>query len=601
MPNQNTMPESFFKKQVALYDTRLRQIKKQIARTAAGRISSFSVTVLGIYLLADRGLLPVLWVAVGGFSVFGFFVFRHVRLFRQKAYAEKLLAINQNELRLFHHDTSQQKTGVQFTDANHPFSGDLDLFGQRSLFQLLDRCATFPGRRRLAAFLQSPSKSKEIIQKQQQAVAELAALPHWRQEFQAAAVDEEEETNGEALVHWVSTEEKQFLKPVYLFLLWLTPLLGFSDILLISLGILPISSFFLFLVLPFAVMKPRQAEIRRVYLLLGKKSKQLTQYARLFEKLEQKNFTSEVMQNAVSILVDGNASAFAGVKKLSDITKVFDYRLNLLVGIFLNVFFLWDILQCRRLELWKKRYRHKMAVWFDVLAQTDALCSLAGFAFQHPEAVYPHPVKDGFLLRGQNLKHPFIDPAVCVGNPVNIEGWGHFQVITGANMAGKSTYLRTVGINFVLAMTGAPVLADDFVFTPVQLFTGIKTSDSLQDGESYFFAELKRLKEIIRRLENGEKLFILLDEILRGTNSTDKQKGSRALLKQFILLGASGLIATHDLSLGALQKDFPEEVENKRFEVEIEDDRLQFDYLLKEGISQNLNATFLMKKMGITL
>ena len=599
MSEQNSGPESFFKAQTALYETRLQQVKKQIARVATGRIMSFLLTVLGIYLSAGYGPVPVSCIALAGFSVFGFFVFRHVRLFRQKAYTEKLLSINQNELRLFRRDTSQQPTGEAFAVAHHPFAGDLDLFGQGSLFQLLDRCATFLGRRRLAAFLNFPSKTPETIRKRQQAIAELAADPHWRQEFQAAGSGED--TAADSLLQWAVTGKTHFSKPVFLFLLWLTPLLGFADILLISLGILPIGSFFLFLMLPFAVLVPRQAEIQQAFMLLGKKSAQMEQYARLFEKLERKKFNSGIMQDAVKVLAGGEDSAFVAVKKLSDISKAFDYRLNLLVGIFLNVFFLWDIMQSRRLGQWKKRYGNKMDSWFDVLAQTDALCSLAGFAFQHPKAVYPHPVKDRFLLRGQNLKHPFIDPAVCVGNPVNIEGWGYFQVITGANMAGKSTYLRTVGVNFVLAMTGAPVLADEFVFTPVQLFTGIKTSDSLQDGESYFFAELKRLKEIIERLEKGERLFILLDEILRGTNSKDKQKGSQALLKQLIRLGASGMIATHDLSLGALQKEFPENVVNKRFEVEIINNRLQFDYLLKEGISQNLNATFLMKKMGITV
>ncbi|PIX92139.1 hypothetical protein COZ26_03410, partial [Candidatus Kuenenbacteria bacterium CG_4_10_14_3_um_filter_39_14] len=163
------------------------------------------------------------------------------------------------------------------------------------------------------------------------------------------------------------------------------------------------------------------------------------------------------------------------------------------------------------------------------------------------------------------------------------------------------TYLRTIGINLVLAMTGAPVLAKSFEFKPVQLFTGIKTSDSLQDGESYFFAELKRLKELIDRLKSGQSLFIILDEILRGTNSADKQKGSKALITQLISFHCSGMIATHDLTLGELTLRFPEYVSNKRFEVEIQNDNLKFDYLLKDGISENLNASFLMKKMGITV
>ena len=599
---QQTTPEQFFRQQVTQYEQQLSQIRKNIRQVAALRISVFLITVLGIYLTAGQTWIAVLLVAFTGFSLFGFFVFRHIRLYKQKKWVESLLSINENELRLLKRDTSHQPDSRAFLDVAHPFAADLDILGKRSLFQLLDRSATHIGREHLALTLLYPLKQKEQIKKRQDAIAELSAIPHWRQAFQALGnITEEDITGVEDLLKWAKDTKTVFNKPVYKVLLIITPLLGFVDVGLVSFGLLPYSSFLAFLLLPFFVLVPRLAQINKAYAHLSKKTSLLEQYAALFEKTEEKYFHSSIMQQTVQTLAEGETSAFGAVKQLSGITKAFDYRLNMLAGFFLNVFFLWDIWQTIRLEKWKNRYGKKLSLWFDTLAQVDELCSLAGFAFQHPEAVFPEVAVGNFRVQGKNLKHPFIDPAVCVGNPVDIDGWGKFHVITGANMAGKSTYLRTVGVNFVLAMSGAPVLADSFVFTPVQLFTGIKTSDSLKDGESYFFAELKRLKEIIVRLEKGEKLFIILDEILRGTNSKDKQKGSNALLRQFIRLGASGLIATHDLALGDLAADFPENVINKRFEVEIEHNQLQFDYLLKEGISQNLNATFLMKKMGITV
>ena len=189
----------------------------------------------------------------------------------------------------------------------------------------------------------------------------------------------------------------------------------------------------------------------------------------------------------------------------------------------------------------------------------------------------------------------------CVKNDIEFTEYPYFLIITGANMAGKSTYLRTIGVNFVLACMGAPVCADSLRFTPSNLVTSLRTSDSLNDNESYFFAELKRLKMIIDRLESGEKLFIILDEILKGTNSVDKQKGSIALVQQFIRLQSCGIIATHDLLLGSLEQTFPQHIKNYRFEADITNDTLTFSYRLKEGIAQNMNATFLMKKMGITL
>ncbi len=595
-------PQQFFKEQVRQYSRQLSQVQRQIRRVASLRISMFLLTVIGIYLTAGHSLSGLLVVAIAGFSLFGFFVFRHIRLFKQKKWVESLLQINENELRLLKRDTSHQPDCQEFMETSHPFVADLDIFGKRSLFQLLDRCATQIGREHLALTLLYPLKQKKQITARQEAIAELSGMPRWRQAFQALGNTGEKDRNKAAgLMHWAKTTETVFNKPVYRMLLVVTPLLGLGLLALNLFGMLSFGGFLIFLLLPLAVLGPKLTQINKVYEHLGKRTALLEQYAALFEKTEEKEFSCKIMKEAVETLVAGETSAFRAVHKLSVISKAFDYRLNMVAGFFLNIFFLWDIRQSIRLEKWKRQYGRTLSLWMETLAQVDELCSLAGFAFQHPDAVFPRVVTDDFRVKGKNLKHPFLDPAVCVGNPVDIDGWGRFHVVTGANMAGKSTYLRTIGINYVLAMTGAPVLADSFVFTPVQLFTGIKMSDSLQDGESYFFAELKRLKEMIVRLEKGEKLFIILDEILRGTNSKDKQKGSKALLRQFVRFGASGLIATHDLTLGELAADFPENVINKRFEVEIEQDQLQFDYRLKEGVSQNLNATFLMKKMGITV
>jgi DNA mismatch repair ATPase MutS len=234
------------------------------------------------------------------------------------------------------------------------------------------------------------------------------------------------------------------------------------------------------------------------------------------------------------------------------------------------------------------------------LAEADALCSLANFHFNHPESVFPSIAEDGILLRARGMGHPLIPTRTRVDNPADITGWRHFTIITGANMAGKSTYLRTVGVNLVLAMAGSAVIAVEMTFCPAQLITSIRTRDSLQKNESYFYAELKRLKQIIDRLSQGQKLIILLDEILKGTNSRDKQSGSRALLEKLLHHDASGIIATHDLALGEMEKDHPGNIINKSFEVVIENDLLVFDYKLKEGIARQMNATFLMKKMGIT-
>jgi DNA mismatch repair ATPase MutS len=262
---------------------------------------------------------------------------------------------------------------------------------------------------------------------------------------------------------------------------------------------------------------------------------------------------------------------------------------------------LWDIRSAIRVAKWQQRHAPNIEKWFYALAEFDALCSLAGFAYNHPGYAWPEITEEYFHMSGRGLCHPLMKPDVCVPNDIAIDSHPRFMIVTGANMAGKSTFLRTVGVNFVLACAGLPVCASQLRVSPCSLVTSLRTSDSLADGESYFFAELKRLKMMIDRLRAGERLFIILDEILKGTNSVDKQRGSLGLVRRLVALDACGIIATHDLALGGLVDELPDHVSNHRFEADITGDELSFSYTLREGIAENMNASFLMQKMGITV
>jgi DNA mismatch repair ATPase MutS len=252
-------------------------------------------------------------------------------------------------------------------------------------------------------------------------------------------------------------------------------------------------------------------------------------------------------------------------------------------------------------ERWKERYSDDILRWYDIIGEFDALASLGNFACNNPDYILPEQVGDQFSFEASDLGHPLISKAECITNSITIHGWNQYCIITGANMSGKSTFLRTVGVNYVLAMVGAPVFASKCKFFPIRLHSSIRTSDSLSRKESFFYAELKRLKEIITEMENGQRTFILLDEILKGTNSRDKQAGSIALLEQLIKYPSVGLIATHDLVLGDLINNYPDNIHNLCFEIQIVDDEMSIDYKLQDGVCQNLNATFLMKKMGILI
>ena len=595
-------PHSFFKDQLAQSKKQLTDINKKIKRISIWRILSFLLTIFGIYMLAGVHVFALIAFAVMGFAVFIVLVIRHSKLHKLKQWSETLAQINQTELDLLAGKTNAIPTGHEFIEPDHPFTSDLDVFGKRSLFQFVDRSATFKGREKLAHRFKKPLKDVGQLMHRQKAIEELKNKPLWRQQFQAhgkLAGDEKDTIDG--FLSWADDSAVVFNTPFNKLMLVLNPLIALGTILLISLGYVGFGAFVMFLFVPFTIIGKKFSKINTLHNQLGKKTEVLGKYSDMFGMVENETFESALLNEQKALVANQLRSTQNTIKKLSGILAAFDYRLNLIVGILLNIFFLWDILQSIRLEKWKASYGKEMATVFEALFVFDELNSLAGFAFGHPESVFPGFKNDDFLLEAEDAKHPFISEKNNVGNEINFIGWGKFQIITGANMAGKSTYLRTVGINMVLAMTGAPVLAKSFILKPVDIFTGIKTTDSLQDGESYFFAELKRLKEMIDTLENGAKLFIILDEILRGTNSADKHKGSEGLVKQLIKLNASGMIATHDLALGQLEKTFPRQVINKRFEVEIKDNELIFDYKLKDGVSQNLNATFLMKKMGITI
>ncbi len=268
------------------------------------------------------------------------------------------------------------------------------------------------------------------------------------------------------------------------------------------------------------------------------------------------------------------------------------------MGIILNAIFIWDIRQVYRMEQWKDTYSGDFEQWFETIGEFDALMSLANLHYNNPQWTFPQITNDN-IWQMEGIRHPLMLQNECVENSFVVGKMPFIKVITGANMAGKSTYLRSVGSNLMLAMMGAVVNAKGMSFHPIQIVSSLRTSDSLMSGESYFYAEIKRLQMIVERLRKGEKLFVLLDEILKGTNSNDKEQGSRSLLEQLIKLNTIGVIATHDLSLGNLSSIYPQTIQNQCFEVDIINDQLSFDYKIRDGVAQNMNASFLLKKMGI--
>ena len=566
-------------------------MRKRLKWMALFRLLVFLLTIIMTVIATRWGITAVVIFISAGISMFLLTLVRYLNMQRQLQHEENLAGINDKELKALAGDYSMFEDGKEFDDPDHPYTNDLDIFGPGSLFQFFNRSATVVGKIRLAGFFSQSLADGDQIRARQKSVEELSRKPEFRQEFLATGYRHKEmPSDKDDLLKWVS-EPAEFSHWKFKFFLIFIPLLTFTVLILASLSVISFSLVLVYLAVPFGFLGIYIKKISKKHLILSRKAELLKKYSGLLSVIENE------MES------HGTPSHFKpseATRKLSAILNAFDTRNNWLMGFILNFLFLWDLIQVIRTEKWQKEYRHELPEWIELLAETDALCSLANFHFNHPESIFPAVINEGTLIEAKELGHPLISKDHRVTNPANLLCRRHFIIVTGANMAGKSTYLRTVGVNLVMAMAGSAVIAERMSFQPVNLVSSIRTKDSLQKNESYFYAELKRLKYIIDRLQNGEKLLILLDEILKGTNSRDKQSGSIALLEKLLRYEAAGIIATHDLALGDLEKSYPENITNKSFEVVIENDALAFDYQLKDGIARQMNATFLMRKMGIT-
>lgn len=559
------------------------------------------VTAIFLYVFARSSWAPgIVITIISSLGVFIFLVKLHGKILHRKKTEESLVNINNDEINCVNGKFDQFAGGIELEDPEHMYSPDLDIFGEGSLYQFLNRSATHIGEVRLSEKLKNPELDIDTIKKNQQFIKDLSQNLDWRQEFLAMGkVYAEKKDDKEKIISW-SKLKPFFNNPIFLILVILIPPLTAFMIYLFSAGFISEINFLFYMLIPWGIAGAYAMKINTRHMMVSRTSDTLVKYAKLLRLIENMEFDSTRFNELKSRISTGSHSTSTSIKKLSSILNALDNRLNFVSWAVLNGLFLWDILQMKRLEFWQKKYAGNIQNWFEVIAEIDAMNSLANYAYNHPNAIIPELNPQQEDLEVKNLGHPLINSTMRVNNDVSIKH-NEFKIITGANMAGKSTYLRTIGVNLVLAMCGAPICAESFSFKPVQIFTSIRTRDSLHKNESYFYAELKRLQAIIQKLKEGSRLFIILDEILKGTNSKDKHTGSEALLKQLIKFNASGIVATHDVGLGQLEGIFPNNIKNNCFEVDIIENKLHFDYKLREGVSQNLNATFLMREMGITI
>lgn len=578
------------------------QADDRLATTLSyGRLAAFLGGAVLSYFALDFDFKVGIGVTALALVGFLFLVKKHSVVEARRNRNRSLKQVNEKEIKALVRDYAAFGDGEEFVDPKHEFSYDLDLFGPRSLYQYMNRTSSILGKERLAEWFKNPFLDATVIQERQVAIQDIRERLDFRQNFQAIGEEElENEADSESLVKWLKEAPFFLTHKVYPILRYVMPIL-LLIIIILFIFVPQITWHFPVVMMAVNLIVVRQTLDRTntTHALLGKRFATLNRYSDLLYLVEQESFQASFLQQAQNKLKAHDLKASVSIKELAAIMRAFDQRLNAFAAFLLNATILWDIVVMFRLEKWKVQAKDELPSWFEVLAEFDGMVSLGNFAYNHADFCIPAIQQDPFAMKGVEMGHVLLDPTIRVDNTLELEGDGQYIIITGANMAGKSTFLRTVGTNLILAMIGAPVCAKSFTFSPLKLHTSVRATDSLQDHESYFYAELVRLKAIVDRLKDGERLFVILDEMLRGTNSHDKQTGSRGFIEQLIQLKGMGLVATHDLSLGTLTDEHPNNVRNMRFEVDIHEDRLDFDYKLKPGISQNLNATFLMRQMGI--
>lgn len=532
--------------------------------------------------------------------IFGILLKRYSLRAWSKSYNSNMIRINKDDLNSVDEDYSGFESGQRYTDPSHSFSHDLDLFGKGSLFQSINRTTTERGMDLLASWLKDPFRISDQFSERKESISELSDELEWRQRFAALGMmNSTSEKETTEFYSWMK-EPSYFSKKKYIQVI--VVLMPGLTLLMFALGIsniVSLSFFVVLLLLNLALLSVNLRIINRTHSMVTKRNNYLSVVSTLIKHIEAQSFKSPYLLKLKSDLGEDNIPALEKVNKLARIIHSFDSRLNMIMGVVLNGFLLWDYQCIIRIEKWKNEVSHLVPKWFETIAYIDALSSLADYSFNNPGYVMPELSTDGSYLTTRQMGHHLINSNKRVVNDYSISGKGVINIITGANMAGKSTFLRTVGTNLILSMCGAPVCASEFIFTPVEIFTSMRTSDSLSEDESYFFAELKRLRMLIEKVEVQEKFLFILDEILKGTNSKDKSEGSQAFIEKVITMQGTGLVATHDVSLGSLEKKHPDKVLNYCFEIEIEAGEVHFDYLLRAGITTKMNAALLMKQQGI--
>lgn len=601
MKSENN-PKDFYKTKISALEQQLKVLYNTRSKIAWIRFAIFVVTCIAVYFLWPAGWPAITLGIITGIALFLIAVSKDANNKAAIKNAETLLSINKDEIDFLKYNFHHQYDGKDLQPENHVYSKDLDVFGKASLFQYINRCKAEQAIELLATRLLHPL-SKENILQQQQAVKEMGNKINWWQQFRAFGIHEKITRNAEKRIsNWLELNNEIYTNKGWKLLARIYPFITLFCVYLYLDDIIPSPLFSLCVLFFFLISIAISRKVQDVYVLLSRLEPVVATLKNQLQSFENEKFDSAVLTILQKSL--GNSSdktASASISHLQKILNRFDVRLNVFAFIILNTFCLWDLWQILALNGWKKQNKSLASNWFNVIAQLEVAGSFATLSFNNPEWCFPAIADKHFTLSGEAIGHPLIPKNQSVTNNFSLQGIAKVDLITGSNMAGKSTFLRSIGVNMILAYTGSAVCAKSFTTSVATIMSSMRIEDNLAENTSTFYAELKKLKTIIDAVNANIKCFILLDEILRGTNSLDRHTGSKALIQQLIRKNAVAVIATHDIELSGLKSDFPQAITNYHFDVAVNNEKLFFDYKLKQGICTSMNASLLMKQIGIEM
>ena len=587
-------PEQFYKDEIASLTSKEKALQRKSNIYVACKLILFCCIIASIwYTVGNKGNVP-------GFISIAISVILYVAALKADAILNRKIRdlqsrrkVCENELSYFRNDFSPFEDGTEFIDLHHEYSYDLDIFGPESLFNRINRTVTLKGKEMLARKLTDLPSDTDIIHKRQEAVKELAALPQWRIKFHSNRhIGKELDRLADVIAKpiqgnlFMKDPVPQILSIVTVLSLagWLT---GFvSPIVFCSLFVLQhLITFF----------SGRRTD--RMIQFTDSLYKECRRYTDILKDIETAGFKSELLIKSRQCLFDDGTGSLKAFDHLSRILNLYDQRGNFLLYLLFNGTIMYDIMVSKMFFKWISKYGSHITGWTDSIAEIDALASFGTYVFNNPDNTYGEilAASSGTIIETSDIVHPFLSGRNGVPNSFTLKR-DNLAIVTGANMAGKSTFLRTIGVSFILATNGAAVCARKFAFVPVSLFSSMRTADNLSKDTSYFQAELSRLRLMLEYVKSHTYTLVILDEILKGTNSSDKLKGSMIILEELSRHEVSGIIATHDLGITDLENRYPDKFLNYCFEIELSD-TIRFSYKISRGVARNMNASHLIEIM----